>query len=36
VFTGSETSDFLELAYVFTVVAVTLGLMVVFGAWWSR
>lgn len=36
VFTGNETTDFLELAYVFGVIAVTLGLMVVFGIWWSR
>ena len=35
-FTGSETTDFLELAYVLGVIGVTLGLMVVFGHWWSR
>ena len=35
-FTGTETSEFLELAFVFATVAFTLGLMVIFGAWWSR
>jgi hypothetical protein len=36
VFTGTEVGDFMELALVFATVAATLGLMVVFGAWWYR
>jgi hypothetical protein len=35
-FTGFEVSDFAELGVVFLAVGLTLGLMVVFGNWWSR
>lgn len=35
-FTGFEVSDFVELGVVFLAMTLTLGLMVVFGAWWSR
>jgi hypothetical protein len=36
VFTGYEVSDFVELGVVFLAVGVTLGLMVIFGKWWSH
>ena len=35
-FTGYEVSDFVELGVVFLAVGFTLGLMVIFGVWWSR
>jgi len=35
-FVGITVGDFMELALVAVTVLFSLGLMVVFGAWWSR